>query len=212
MSPFFVAVDPVIKYSSMKLSEYINWLESEEFDYYSDTMKFADHTQPGHTFVRNVTVPTLDFIKKITTLPRSNGKNLENVYTYGRHPVLDSWADKTFPEFRYKQTLVQLQKPGDKVAPHVDTLHGQIKEWMEKDPTLGDIEHSMQNPNPNFKARRYFIGVEDHVEGQSFKINNDAWEWKKGDTISLNVWRAVHNTVNNSNKDRYIIKVTGLEK
>jgi len=196
----------------MKLSEYLNWLDSEEFDYYSDTIKFADHTQPGHTFVKNVRLPQLDFIKKITTQPRADGKDLENVYTYGRHPMLDVWADKTFPELKYKQTLVQLQKPGDKVDAHVDTLHGQIRSWIEKEPELGDIEHSMENPNPNFKARRYFIGVEDHIAGQVFKLNNVEWIWKKGDTISLNVWRGVHNTFNASNVDRYIIKITGLEK
>ena len=73
----------------MKLSKYLNWLDSEEFDYYSDTIKFADHNQPGHTFVKNVRLPQLDFIKKITTQPRADGKDLENVYTYGRHPMLD---------------------------------------------------------------------------------------------------------------------------
>lgn len=195
----------------MKLSEYLDWLDSNQFDYYRDTVEYADVSQAGFEHKGNVRLPPLDFIKKITTQPRADGKDLENVYTYGRHPMLDTWADKTFPELRYKQTLVQLQKPGDKVDPHVDTLHGQIKTWVEHEPHLADMEHSMENPNPELKARRYFIGVEDHVGGQDFTINDVKWKWNKGDVISLNVWRGVHHTKNNSDRDRYIIKVTGLE-
>ena len=195
----------------MKLSEYLSWLDSEEFDYYADTVKFADLQQEGFKFLKNVELPPLQFIKEITTQPRADGKDLENVYTYGRHPSLDEWAEKNFPELKYKQTLVQLQKPGDKVDPHVDTLHGQLKKWVEHEPDLANIEHSMADPNPNLKARRYFIGVEDHVDGQDFAINNVRWSWKSGDVISLNVWRAVHNTKNNSDRNRYIIKITGLE-
>ena len=70
----------------------------------------------------------------------------------------------------------------------------------------------MEKPNPTFKARRYFIGGEDNGKGQEFILNGKHWIWKKGDCISLNVWRGVHNTINSSNKDRYIIKITGLEK
>ena len=94
----------------------------------------------------------------------------------------------------------------------MDTLHSQIEEWLTKEPGLADLEHSMSHPNPNFKARRYFIGVEDHVEGQNFVINDTPWIWKSGDVISLNVWRGLHYTKNESAKDRYIIKITGLEK
>jgi hypothetical protein len=54
--------------------------------------------------------------------------------------------------------------------------------------------------------------MEDHIEGQDFIINNKKWIWKKGDVISLNVWRGVHNTINNSNKNRFILKVTGIEE
>ena len=195
----------------MKLSEYLNWLDSNQFDYYRDTVEYVDVSQEGFEHKGNVRLPSLDFIKKITTQPRADGKDLENVYTYGRHPLLDTWADKTFPELRYKQTYVQLQKPGDKVDPHIDTLHGQIKSWVQHEPHLADMEHSMKDPNPKLKARRYFIGVEDQVDGQNFTINDVQWKWKQGDVISLNVWRGVHHTKNNSNRDRYIIKVTGLE-
>ena len=196
----------------MLLSEYVSWLDSKEFNYYNDTVGFADTKQAGYKNIGNYRLPPLEFIKKITTQPRADGNDLDNTYTYGRHTLLDTWAEKTFPELKYKQTLIQLQKPGEKVDPHVDTLHGQIKSWIKQDPALANIEHSMEKPNPTFKARRYFIGVEDHVEGQQFILNGKHWIWKKGDCISLNVWRGVHNTINSSNKDRYIIKITGLEK
>ena len=179
----------------MLLSEYVKWLDSKEFDYYKDTVSLADTTQAGYKGIGNYNLPPLNFIKKITTQPRADGIDLENTYTYGRHALLDAWAEKTFPELKFKQTLVQLQKPGEKVAPHVDTLHGQIKSWIKQEPALANIEHSMENPNPNFKARRYFIGVEDHVEGQQFILNGKHWIWKKGDCISLNAVSYTHLTL-----------------
>jgi hypothetical protein len=196
----------------MLLSEYVKSLDSKEFNYYKDTTHLADTSQAGYKDIGNFQLPPLDFIKKITTQPRADGTDLENTYTYGRHVLLDAWAEKTFPELKYKQTLVQLQKPGEKVDPHVDTLHGQIKNWIKQEPALANIEHSMENPNPNFQAKRYFMGVEDHIKGQEFILNGKQWIWKKGDCISLNVWRGIHNTINNSSKDRYIIKITGLKK
>lgn len=197
---------------NMKLSQYVKSIDDHKFDYYKDTVSYGDNTQEGFVEVGNFALPPLDFIKKITNTPRADGRDLENKYTYGSHIILDKWAEKTFPNIKYKQTLVQLQKPGEKVDPHVDTLHSQIEEWLTKEPGLADLEHSMSHPNPNFKARRYFIGVEDHVEGQNFVINDKPWIWKSGDVISLNVWRGLHYTKNDSNKDRYIIKITGLEK
>jgi len=56
-----------------------------------------------------------------------------------------------------------------------------------------------------------FVAVEDHVEGQDFVINGEKWKWKKGDVISLNVWKGLHNTINQSDVYRYMIKITGLD-
>ena len=53
--------------------------------------------------------------------------------------------------------------------------------------------------------------MEDHVEGQDFIINEKPLDLEKGDAISLNVHRGLHYTKNTSDKDRYIIKVTGIE-
>jgi len=195
----------------MKLSEYVKKWEYDDLDYYNDTIGHADLSQPGWWSKGNVNVPPLNFIKSITNRPRQDGKDMDNTYTYGEHPILDQWAEKCFPSIKYKQTLVQLQKPGEKVDPHVDTLHSQIKEWIKAEPGLGDIEHSLEKPNKLFKAVRLFVAVEDHVEGQDFVINGEKWKWKKGDVISLNVWKGLHNTINQSDVYRYMIKITGLD-
>ena len=158
---------------------------------------------------------------QIITMVKDEDDIIENfinyygkLFGYNNLFIIDNISnDNTYDIcLKYKQTLIQLQKPGEKVAPHIDTLHGQIKSWIKQEPALANIEHSMEKPNPKFKARRYFIGVEDNVKGQEFILNGKHWIWKKGDCISLNVWRGVHNTANNSNKNRYIIKITGLEK
>lgn len=197
----------------MKLSEYVKQDFVNDLDYYKDTIGYADLSQPGWKDLGNVYLPAgmLNFVKDISKDERKDGHNLDNVYTYGRHPDLNKWATETFPHVSFQDVRVQMQKPGDKVDPHVDTLFGQITKWIEQEPKLGEIEHSMENPNPDFHACRYFIAVEDHVDGQEFIINNKPWIWKSGDAISLNVWRAIHHTKNNSEVNRYIIKVTGIE-
>tara|TARA_A100000172_G_scaffold70594_1_gene50994 strand:- start:5618 stop:6205 length:588 start_codon:yes stop_codon:yes gene_type:complete len=193
----------------MKLSEYVEHLDNKNFDYYQDTLQYANYDLPGYTFVKNVSVPSLDFIKKITNSNRSDHKDV--TYTLGKHELLDTWATTQFPNLMYKQTYAQLQKPGEQVLPHVDTLHSQIKNWINEDPSLANIEHSMEHPNPNFKAVRYFIAVEDNIDGQDFILNNKKWIWKKGDCIKLNVWTTEHHTANNSHVDRYMLKITAIE-
>lgn len=193
----------------MKLSEYVEHMDNKNFDYYHDTLQYANYDLPGYTFVKNVSVPSLDFIKKITNSNRSDHKDV--TYTLGKHELLDTWARTQFPNLMYKQTYAQLQKPGEQVLPHVDTLHTQIKSWINEDPSLANIEHSMDNPNPNFKAVRYFVAVEDNIDGQDFILNNKKWIWKKGDCIRLNVWTTEHHTANNSDVDRYMLKITAIE-
>ncbi len=196
----------------MLLKDYVKQNYDNNLDYYKDTVKYANLSQPGFTYIGNVETPYLEFIELITKDDRKDGHNLDNFYTYGRHPKLDRWAQETFPNIKFQDCRSQLQEPGNKVDPHVDTLIGHIEKWIAKDSTIGEIDHSLENPNPYFKAVRYFIAMEDHIEGQDFIINNKKWIWKKGDVISLNVWRGVHNTINNSNKNRFILKVTGIEE
>lgn len=196
----------------MQLKDYIKQDYVNNLDYYKDTIGYADLKQPGFTKLNSVEVPDIEFIKEITKDERSDGHNNNNVYTYGKHAALSLWAKTTFPNIKFQDCRVQLQKPGDKVDAHVDTLLGHIEKWIELDPSLGELEHSMENPNPNLKAVRYFIACEDHVQGQNFTINNEKWIWKQGDAISLNVYRGLHFTNNESNQDRYIIKITGIEE
>ncbi len=182
---------------------------ADNFDYYLDTVKFADLSKPGFEYIGNVTIPDLSFLELITDDVRADGHNEDNVYTYGTHELLDKWALENFPNVKYQDVRVQMQQPGQKVDPHVDTLIGHIKNWMAIDPSLAELNHSMAEPAPELKAVRYFIACEDHVEGQNFIINNKPWVWKKGDIVSLDVHKGMHNTFNESNKDRYIIKLTG---
>ncbi len=195
----------------MKLKEYIKQDYVNNLDYYKDTIKYADLDQSGWTNLGRVITPDIEFLKMITTDERSDGHNNDNVYTYGKHPELTKWGYDAFRNVRLQDCRVQLQKPGDKVDPHVDTLIGHIENWIKEEPELGELEHSLENPNENLKAVRYFIGVEDRIDGQNFVINNKQWIWKSGEVISLNVWRGLHYTENTSNEDRYIIKITGIE-
>ena len=80
-----------------------------------------------------------------------------------------------------------MQEPGKKISPHVDSLVGHISKWIKIDPSINELEHTMESPNPNLKAVRYFIACEDHVPGQNFTINDKKWIWKRGNAISLNV-------------------------
>ena len=196
----------------MQLKEYIKQDYVNNLDYYKDTIGYADLEQSGWTRLNNVEIPDIDFIKSITNDERSDGHNDDNVYTYGKHDELDLWGKTTFPNIKFQDCRVQLQKPGDKVDPHVDTLIGHIQKWIDQDPAIGKLEHSIEHPNADLKAVRYFIGVQDHIPGQNFIINNKQWIWKSGDVISLNVWRGLHYTENKSNVDRYIIKLTGIEE
>ncbi len=189
--------------------EECKWTKWKSFDYYKDTVEFADFSKTGYEYIGNVTPPELSFLQVIAQDIRADGHNKDNVYTYGTHELLDKWALETFPDVKFQDVRVQMQEPGQKVDPHVDTLVGHLKNWMAIDPSLAELNHSMAEPAPELKAVRYFIACEDHVEGQNFMFNNKPWVWKKGDVVSLDVHRGMHNTFNESDKDRYIIKLTG---
>ena len=197
----------------MKLRDYVK-LDSamDTIDQYQDTAKYADLTQPGWKELGNVEVPDMSFLTAITDDYRCKKHLPEDQYYYGRHDKLTEWGKKTFPNVRLQDVRIQMQEPGKKISPHVDSLVGHMAKWIEIDPSIGELEHTMENPNPNLKAVRYFIACEDHVPGQNFTINDKKWIWKKGDAISLNVWRGLHFTNNDSNQDRYIIKITGIEE
>ena len=76
-------------------------------------------------------------------------------------------------------------------------------------PELLNSTHSLENPAVD--VWRMFVAMDDHVQGQMFNINNRAWIWKAGDCIRLDNWQALHWTRNTSEKDRAIIKVTGVK-
>ena len=184
----------------------------DTIDQYQDTAKYADLTQPGWKELGNVEVPDMSFLTVITDDYRCKKHLPEDQYYYGKHDELTEWGKKTFPNVKFQDVRIQMQEPGKKISPHVDSLVGHITKWIEIDPSIGELEHTMESPNPNLKAVRYFIACEDHVPGQNFTINDKKWIWKKGDAISLNVWRGLHFTNNDSNQDRYIIKLTGIEE
>ena len=196
----------------MKLKDFIK-LDSamDSIEEYDTTTHHADLSQPGWKELGNVETPDLHFVESITHDFRCKEHLPTNAYYYGMHEELSAWGRKTFPNVRLQDVRIQMQEPGAEISPHVDSLMGHIAKWIELDPSIGELEHSMENPNPNLRACRYFVAMEDHVEGQDFIINEKPWVWKKGDAISLNVHRGLHHTKNTSDKDRYIIKVTGIE-
>ena len=46
-----------------------------------------------------------------------------------------------------------------KISPHVDSLVGHISKWIKIDPSINELEHTMESPNPNLKQLDILLHV-----------------------------------------------------
>ena len=130
-------------------------------------------------------------------------------YWHFRNNELSTWGSQTWPELEFLDVKIQVQKPGQVCPPHLDFLGYYLENICKAKPELLELEHSTNKPA--IDIWRMFIATEDYKLGQMFVINDEQWFWTKGDCIRLNNWKALHWTKNIGEKDRTIIKVTGVK-
>ena len=181
----------------MNLKEYINWANS--LDAYEDGARLSNNKAWGYKTLDKVKVP------KFRT---NEAKEGDEGYWHYRDVMLDYWAKKTWPDLKFLNTKIQIQKPGQICKPHLDFLGYYLEDVCMAHPGLLKLEHSLDNPAVD--VWRMFVAIEDQESGQRFVINNNDWTWKAGDCIRLNNWQALHWTENTSKKNRTIIKITGV--
>ena len=182
----------------MNLKEYIAW--SKTIDDYKEGEKLANINAWGFKKLEKVTIPKI----KIENFAKGN-----EGYSSIRYSVLTDWAKATWPDLKFIDAKIQVQKSGEVCHPHLDFLSLYLEDVCMAHPGLLKLKHSLDAPA--LDIWRMFIAVEDQVLGQRFVINDKDWAWKKGDCMRLNNWQALHWTTNTSNKIRTIIKVTGVK-
>jgi len=182
----------------MNLKEYIEWTKT--IDDYKDGEKLANINAWGFEKLEKVDVPKI----KIENFEKGS-----EGYSSIRYSILTDWAKATWPDLKFIDAKIQVQKPGEVCNPHLDFLGYYLEDVCMAHPGLLKLKHSFESPA--IDVWRMFIAVEDQIPGHIFLINNVKWRWKKGDCMRLNNWQALHSTKNTSNKMRTIIKVTGVK-
>ena len=182
----------------MNLKEYIEWTKT--INDYDVSPEIANASSWGFRELESVGVPKFD---------RANPLQGDEGYSSIRNDMISYWARKQWPQLKFVEAKIQIQRPGEICHPHLDLLGGYMERICETMPELLNSTHSLENPAVD--VWRMFVAMDDHVQGQMFNINNRAWIWKAGDCIRLDNWQALHWTRNTSEKDRAIIKVTGVK-
>ena len=183
----------------MKLKEYIKWTKT--LNEYRDSTNLSDPSAWGYEIIPGSTrIPKFD-IKNIT----AGDEGYDSV----RNERVTQWARITYPFLQCVDAKIQIQRPGSICKPHLDFLGDYLESVCETLPGMLNVEHTLEKPG--IDVWRMFVAVEDHVEGQIFSINDEHWKWTKGQCIRLNNWQALHWTQNKSDRDRLLIKVTGIK-
>jgi hypothetical protein len=182
----------------MNLKNYINW--TKEIDDYKTAPSVANVNAWGYKVLGNVKFPDIDL---------SNPTHGNEGYSSIRNDKLSVWARETWADLQCVNAKIQIQRPGEKCHPHLDFLGEYLESVCETMPGLLKLEHSLEKPA--LDVWRMFVAMEDHIPGHVFSINDQCWEWTKGECIRLNNWQALHWTENTSTVDRKIIKITGVK-
>ena len=182
----------------MNLKEYIEWTKT--INDYKTAPTVANTNAWGFKKLEKVNIPEIKI---------GNAKEGDEGYWHLRSTVLTDWAKKNWTDLQFVEAKIQIQKPQQVCHPHLDFLGEYLERVCMTHPGLLKLKHSLDDPA--IDVWRMFIAIEDHVPGHIFVINENSWEWKKGDCIRLNNWQALHWTTNTSNSDRTIIKVTGVK-
>jgi len=183
----------------MKLKEYIKW--TKELDEYKDSPELADKSAWGYKVIgTNLRIPKF---KTDNVVEGNEG------YDSLRNDIISQWAKITYPFLSCLDAKIQIQKSGAVCKPHLDFLGEYLENVCETLPGLLNIEHTLENPG--IDVWRMFVAIDDHVEGQTFSINDKYWKWSRGQCIRLNNWQALHWTQNKSDQNRMLIKITGIK-
>jgi len=183
----------------MNLKEYISW--ANKLDEYQDSATLADLTSWGFEVMPgNYRIPKLNL---------DNATKGTEGYDSIRNDLITNWAKTTFSFLKCIDAKIQIQRPNESCSPHLDFLNDYLQNVCESMPGLLNVEHALDKPG--IDVWRLFVAVDNHVEGQIFSANNKEWKWAKGECMRLNNWQALHWTKNNSNKDRVLIKITGIK-
>lgn len=182
----------------MNLRNYINWTKS--IDDYETAPIIANPDAWGHQELGRVEIPQIDY---------KDLKEGDQGYFNYRHDDITAWAKKTFVDLVHLDAKIQVQKPGQVCAPHLDFLGDYLEQVTATMPKLLELPHTLSRPCVD--VYRLFVALEDQTPGQVFMINGNEWHWRRGDCIRLNNWQALHSTENTSRIDRPLIKITGIK-
>ena len=192
----------------MNLKEYIDWHKELGYDgVYNISPELADPTAVGFKKMERVSFPKIQNLYDKGNLGEWRGVNEQ--YLGITDDKLTLWAQKKWPFLKFVKAKIQIQRPGERVKPHLDFCGDYLRIVSEQIPWLLKVKHTLEKPG--IDIWRMSIAMEDQLEGQIFAFNNQNWEWKKGDCIRINTWRALHWTENKSKKDRPILKITGIK-
>ena len=193
----------------MNVQEYIDWHSTLGHDeFYDMCPDLADPKAIGLQHIGNVELPKLGEIEL-------EGKNAEwrgvtHKYFAYSDDKLTEWAKQKWPELKFVKAKIQVQPDGVKVPPHLDLLGDYLTGVCKEIPWLRKVKHSLEQPG--IDICQMIVAMEDQVPGQVFAFSDQEWNWKKGDCIRINTWRALHWTENKSGVDRPMIKITGIKE
>jgi hypothetical protein len=191
----------------MNLKEYLEWHRSLGGDgSYTAGQSMADSKTWGFEGLGRFDIPELGDYKSKGDDEVWRDEKMEYLAVYD--DKLTNWVKSTWPFLKFIAAKIQIQRPGEKVRPHLDFCGTYLESVVKQCPWLLKARHSWQDPSINIW--RVCIAMEDHVDGQIFRFNNQDWIWKKGDCVRINTWRALHYTENKSDVDRPMIKITAI--
>lgn len=192
----------------MNLEEYLEWHQKLGHDeFYNMCPDLADPNAVGCKHIGNVELPELGDLYK--TSKNADWRGVTHKYLGYTSETLTQWAEQQWPELKFVKAKIQIQPPGVNVPPHLDLLGDYLSGVCKEIPWIKKIKHSLEEPGVDIC--QILIAMEDQVDGQKFAFQDQEWNWKKGDCIRINTWRALHWTENKSEKDRPMIKITGLK-
>lgn len=195
----------------MNVNEYIAWCHG--IDQYRDSREHGSasswgfRSQPLSEIERKQVLQVYKQLRP--TLAEITEAGHEG-YDHVRADILNTWAQRQYRDIMTRvEAKIQIQRPGERCEPHIDMLPGFLEKIVKERPDVGERAHTLDHPG--VECFRLFVAMEDHVPGQVFEINGQQWQWRAGDQITMDPWRAIHHTENNSDNDRVLLKITGAK-
>ena len=173
----------------MNVQEYLDWhskLDHDEF--YNMCPDLADPNAIGLQHIGNIELPELGNIE--LTGKNADWRGVTHKYFAYSDDKLTEWAKQKWPELKFIKAKIQVQPAGVKVPAHLDLLGDYLTSVCKEIPWLKKVKHSLEQPG--IDVCQMIVAMEDQVPGQVFAFSDQEWNWKKGDCIRINTWRALH--------------------